>query len=344
MRYIIIGAGAVGGTIGGRLAEAGHEVVLVARGAHHAALRDGGLRLTTADGTSTHRLPVVDRADAVRLTPEDVLVLSVKTQDSTAALEDWAAQPVDGGGTASERLPLVCAQNGVESERLALRRFRRVYGMCVYLPATHLEPAAVSASGRPLTGVLHIGRFPGGTDETARRVSADLEKSNFLAPVVADVMRWKYAKLTSNLANAIEAATGVLADEAGVALARRVMAEGRVVLAAAGIEVAGEEEQKEVRTDKIRFDPFDGSKRRGGSSWQSLDRGTGTIESDYLNGEIALLGRLHGVPTPVNDTLQRVANSFARERRPAGSMTVAELTALVDEAVAILQDPSEASP
>ncbi len=332
MRYIIIGAGAVGGTIGGQLAEAGHQVVLVARGAHYEALRDGGLRLTTAEGTTTHRLPVVDRPEAVELRLDDVLFLTVKTQDSTAALETWAARPVAGGGTAGALLPLVCAQNGVESERLALRRFRQVHGMCVYLPATHTEPGAVSAAGRPLTGVLHIGRFPAGTDETAERISADLEKSNFLAPVVPDVMRWKYAKLTANLANAIEATTGVIADEAQVALARRVMAEGRRVLAAAGVEAVGEEEQKEARGDRIRFDPFDGSKRGGGSSWQSLNRGTGTIEADYLNGEMVLLGRMHGVPTPVNETLQRVANGFARERRQAGSMPVAELTALVDAA------------
>ncbi|WP_406730648.1 ketopantoate reductase family protein [Streptomyces sp. NBC_01794] len=334
MRYIIIGAGAIGGTVGGRLAEAGHEVVLVARGTHFEALRAKGLRLTTADGTSTHPLPVVDRPDALELRPDDVLFLAVKTQDSTAALEDWAAQPVAGGGTAGELLPLVCAQNGVESERLALRRFRRVYGMCVYLPATYLEPGSVSATCAPMTGILHLGRYPSGTDETALRISADLEKSRLLAPVVPDVMRWKYAKLTNNVANAVEAATGVIAGEDGVRLAERATAEARAVLAAAGIEVVSEAEQKEFRGDKIRFDPLDGSKRGGGSSWQSLNRGTGTIEADYLNGEIALVGRVHGVLTPVNDVLQRVANSFAREGRAAGSMSVAELTAIVDAEVA----------
>ena len=48
--------------------------------------------------------------------------------------------------------------------------------------------------------------------------------------------------------------------------------------------------------------------RPGASSWQSLARGTGSIEADYLNGEIVLLGRLHGVATPVNAALQRLAN------------------------------------
>ncbi|OQQ18928.1 2-dehydropantoate 2-reductase [Streptomyces sp. M41(2017)] len=335
MRYIIIGAGAVGGAVGGRLAEAGHEVVLAARGAHLAALRADGLRLVTPEGPRVHRLPTVaGPAELGELRADDVLVLTVKTQDGAAALGEWGAAPVAGGGSAAERLPVVCAQNGVESGRLALRRFRRVYGVCVWLPATFVEPGTVAAAGSPLTGILHLGRYPDGTDDTVRRIAADLETAHFEAPVVPDVARWQYAKLLGNLANAIEAVSGVLTSEAGLELFTRVRAEGTAVLDAAGIAYAGEEEQAEARGDKITFKPFDGSPRRGGSSWQSLDRGTGTIEADYLNGEIALLGRLHGVPTPLNDLLQRLANTFARERRPAGSMPVTELVRLADEAVA----------
>ncbi|MEV0319322.1 ketopantoate reductase family protein [Streptomyces sp. NPDC050658] len=331
MRYIIIGAGAIGGTVGGRLAEAGHEVVLVARGAHHEAIREGGLRVRTPDGTRAHRLPVFrNPAELGELRADDVLFLAVKTQDCEAVVEAWGALPVTGGGTAAEVLPLVCAQNGVESERIALRRFRRVYAVCVWLPATHVEPGAVAAAGAPYTGILHIGRYPTGTDETARLIAADLEKSKIIAPVVPDAMRWKYGKLLSNLANSIEAVTGLVTSDEALALFRRARAEGEAVLAAAGIEAVGEQEQKEFRGDRIHFEPFDGSERGGGSSWQSLSRGTGTIEADYLNGEIALLGRLHGVPTPVNDALQATANAFARERREAGSMPVAELIELVE--------------
>jgi 2-dehydropantoate 2-reductase len=76
--------------------------------------------------------------------------------------------------------------------------------------------------------------------------------------------------------------------------------------------------------------PIGGSSRPGGSSWQSLRRGSGAIESDYLNGEIALLGRVHGVPTPVNATLQRLANAAARERRPPGSTTPQEILQLLN--------------
>ncbi len=338
MRYIIIGAGAVGGAIGGRLAGAGHEVVLVARGAQYTALRANGLRLVTPDGQHTYRLPTVEGpAGLGELRADDVLVLAVKTQDSEGALAAWGPAPVAGGGTAAERLPLVCAQNGVEGQRLALRRFRRVYGVCVWLPANYLEPGVVSAAGAPLTGILSLGRYPHGTDDTVRRIGADLEKAEFEAPVVPDVTRWQYAKLLSNLGNALEAVSGSVDSDESLAFFERVRAEGAAVLDTAGIAYASVEEQQESRGTKITLMPLDGVESGGGSSWQSLTRGTGTIEADYLNGEIALLGRLHGVPTPLNDLLQRLANDFAREHRVAGSMPLAELVRRADEAVASVQ-------
>ncbi|MEV7413826.1 2-dehydropantoate 2-reductase N-terminal domain-containing protein [Streptomyces sp. NPDC089919] len=331
MRYIIIGAGAIGATIGGRLAAAGGEVVLAARGAHAAALRENGLRLTTADGTRVHRLPVVEGPDELgALRPDDVLLLTVKTQHAQAALEAWGAAEVAGGGTAAQRLPVLCAQNGVEGERLALRRFDRVYGVSVWLPASFLEPGVVEALCAPLTGMLHLGRYPAGADGLARRVAADLVAAGFEAPVVEDVMRWKHTKLLHNVANAIQVTTGPEPHPAKAALAGRAAAEARAVFAAAGIALVPEPEQAAARDGKIV--PPAGV--RGGSSWQSVARGTGSVEADYLNGEICLLGRLHGVRTPVNDTLRLAANIFAREGLPAGSMSIADLTALADEATA----------
>ncbi|MEV3987614.1 2-dehydropantoate 2-reductase N-terminal domain-containing protein [Streptomyces sp. NPDC049837] len=331
MRYIIIGAGAVGATIGGRLAQAGHEVVLVARGAHAEALRADGLRLGTAEGTRVHRLPVATGpAELGPLRPDDVLLLAVKTQHAIEALDAWGDAEVAGGGTAAQRLPVFCLQNGVESERLALRRFARVYGVCVWLPSTFLRPGTVSALCAPLTGILHIGLAAGGSDSTARKVAADLAASGFGAPVVEDVMRWKYAKLLGNLGNAIQATTGPEPAPAKAALLRRAIREAEAAFAAAGIAYASAAEQAEARDGKV--DQPAGV--RGGSSWQSLARGTGSIEADYLNGEISLLGRLHGVPTPVNDVLRHAANIFARKGLPPGAMSVEDLTALADEAAA----------
>lgn len=115
-------------------------------------------------------------------------------------------------------------------------------------------------------------------------------------------------------------------------------AEDERVLDAAGIAYASAEEQRRTRGDKVTLSPLDGAPRGGGFSWQSLTRGTGTIEAGHLDGEIALLGRLHGVPSPLNDPLQRLANTFARERREAGSLPVAEPTTPADAAVAFVQE------
>lgn len=343
MRYIIVGAGAVGGTIGARLRQGGHDVVLVARGAHHAALAGLGLRFATPAGVATLRLPAVSGPAELSLRPDDVLIVAVKAQDAVAALDAWAWRPVAGGGVAAHSLPVFCAQNGVAGERMALRRFRHVYGMCVWLPATHLEPGVVEAQGAPKTGLLPVGCYPAGTDETARRVAADLAGSTFLAPVSADVMHYKYGKLLSNLANAVEAVCGVVpgpggstagsngaGDAAAAAeLRRRARQEGEAVLTAAGIGYMDPAELVALGRHQVRIQPAGGAHRTGGSSWQSLTRGTGSIEADFLNGEIVLLGREHGVPVPVNELLQRLANQFAAEHRAPGSITPGEMAALM---------------
>ena len=322
MRYFIIGAGGVGGTIGGCLFQGGHEVVLVARGPHLDALRARGLRLATPFGTSELEIPAVGGPGEVSLRSDDVLIIATKTQDVASVLADWAWQPVAGETVAADALPVVCAQNGVASERFALRRFRRVYAMYVWLPATHLEPGTVQAQGTPLAGVLGVGRYPAGADAAIERISAD-------------VMRWKYAKLLDNLNNAIEALcggeqTGFAAQpksEDAAELYHRTRAEGTAALRAAGIAHASRAEIAEVIGDHVRIGQVDGSARSGGSSWQSLTRGTGTIEADFLNGEIVLLGRMYGVPTPVNEALQRLANRAAADRRTPGFMTPAQVLA-----------------
>src|SRR6266851_10005805 len=81
--------------------------------------------------------------------------------------------------------------------------------------ATHLRPGEVEDQGAPMTGLLPVGRYAAGADETARQVAAGLAGSTFLAPVRQDVMRWKYGKLLTNLANAVEAVCGPAGAENG---------------------------------------------------------------------------------------------------------------------------------
>ncbi len=322
MRYLVLGPGAVGGTIAGRLAQHGHEVNLIARGAHAAALRDRGLMLRDPIEAITLTLPVVERPSEVDWRPDDVVVLAVKTQDSASALAELAA-------VAPSSIAIVCAQNGVENERLALRQFGNVYGMCVMLPATHLEPGEVEASAAPVSGILDVGRYPHGTDTTVKAIASDFSASMFSSEAVPAIMRFKYAKLLMNLGNALQAACGAAAR--GGELYRRARAEGEDAFRAGGIDFASREEDLARRGDILKTAPIEGKPRGGGSSWQSLARGTGTIETDYLNGEIVRLGREHGVSTPVNVVLQQVANQLALRKAPPGSMSVEDLQRLVDQ-------------
>jgi 2-dehydropantoate 2-reductase len=327
MRYVIVGAGAVGGTIGGRLAQHGHEVVLVARGRHAEALATDGLRLIAPDGEQTFRLPVVNNAADLKPTPQDAFVLATKTQDSAGVLRDLAGLPVAGTSrVAAELIPVFCAQNGVENERLALRRFAHVYGVCVMLPASHLEPGVIQSQGSPYSGLLDLGRYPRGVDVTATSVATDLAASGFVSEPVEEVMRWKYAKLLRNLGNAVDALCGSVNgtnDTAGAEdLLRGARQEALDCFAAAGIDVVSSEEWAAHRGGLVEIKPVAGQQRLGGSTWQSLARGAGSVEADYLNGEIVLLGRSYGIATPVNAVLQEQVNAAARQGLAPGSLGV----------------------
>jgi len=320
VRFVIYGAGAVGGTIGGRLFETGHDVLLVARGRHYSALSAEGLTLSSPDGTVKLPIPVVDHPRSIRFRADDVVLLTMKTQDTLAALDALVA-------TAPPDLAVICAQNSVANEAFALRRFPRVYAMCVMLPANHLSPGVVRAGAAPVTGVLDVGRYPLGTDSVASSVATALAASTFLSEPDPMIMRRKYRKLLMNLGNALNAACEG-GGRAG-SLYQRALDEGEACLQAAGIDYCSEEEDKQRRKGMSPMRYPDGD-RHGSSTWQSLERRSGTTEADYLNGEVVLLGRLHGVPTPVNTVLQRVAARMAREGMAPGSISEADLLAEVE--------------
>jgi 2-dehydropantoate 2-reductase len=320
---VVFGAGAIGGVIGGFLHWAGFEVVVIARGAHLAAVRERGLSLRTPEGAITVPLPAYATPREIRWRDDDVVLLGMKSQDSEAALDELA-------GVAPPSLAVVCAQNGVANERAALRRFARVIGMCVICPATHLAPGVVEAESSPCPGILDVGRYPQGGGDVEEEIAATLRDATFDSRALADVMRWKYAKLLVNLGNAVEAICGP--QHGAGELAYLVHREGETVLDAAGIARASPGEDAERRGNLLSIRPVDGRPRGGGSSWQSLTRAAGSIEADYLNGEIVLLGRLHGVATPANAVVQRIANRMARERVAPGAMAEAEVLAAITRA------------
>ena len=329
MRFLIIGAGAIGGAIGGRLAEHGHDVVLVARGEHAATMQRDGRVVESADGTVTVHPPVVTEIGEVRHATDDVAIVAVKSQDAPPLFERlrrWAG----------DELPVVCAQNGIDNERTALRLFAGVHGMNVMCPVTQLVPGVVQIASAPVSGVLDVGRYPSGTDATTEAVSAALASSGFESRPDPDIMRWKRTKLLLNLANAIDAACGLAPigdDAASVAdralrhdLYQRARAEGLACFAAAGLTIVDRDEERDRRTH-LTIRPVEGERRGGSSTWQSLAKGSPSTECDHLNGEIVLLGRLHGVPTPVNAALQRVVAEMAASGARPGAWTPARIAA-----------------
>lgn len=309
MRYIIYGAGGIGGGIGARLDQHGHDVVLIARGEHLACILSDGLTVRTPEETFTAQIPAVDHPSEIAFREDDVVLLTTKAQDSVAALNDLRE-------AAGPDVPVVCAQNGVAGERMAARRFSRVYAMLVMMPAVFLEPGEVVLHGTPLSAWLDAGRYPTGLDPLIEQVCADISASRMTSTPDPAPMRIKYAKLRTNLNNAMDALIG---DESrGGPVVKAMQREAEACFAAAGIDVATREELRDRRSEAFTQGEVPGFGRPGASTWQSMARGRG-IEADFLNGEIVLLGTQHGVPTPYNRAVQIMANAAARSGAEPGS-------------------------
>lgn len=316
MRFIVFGAGAIGGLVGARLFQQGADVTLIARGAHADALRSG-LKLEAPDDSVTLPIPVVTNASEVNWHDDSVVLLAVKGQHTDAALAQLTS-------VAPPNTAIVCMQNGVENERRVLRQFPNTYAMCVMCPATHLHPGVIQAHSAPITGMLDLGRYPSGMDKVGQGIADALDATTFMSVARPDIMRWKYRKLLMNLANASEALCGP--EGRYTPLTKEAQREGTEVLKAAGIDVATSAEDRERRADNLQMRGTSSGEWSGGSSWQSLARGTGSIEAEFLNGEIVLLGALHGVPTPVNALLQRLAIQAAADGSPPGTITPEQLS------------------
>jgi 2-dehydropantoate 2-reductase len=315
MRFVVVGAGAIGGVVGGRLAQHGEDVTLVARGEHGRVIAERGLTIESADGSVVVTPPVATSVGEVGLGYGDVVLLAVKSQDAASALDEIRAKATDG-------VAIVCLQNGVANERAALRFFPDVYGVCVMCPAGYLEPGVVQAHASPVAAILDVGRYPHGVDDRARALAETFEHASLVSVARPDIMRWKYTKLLMNLLNAVDALFPH--GEATRTIVELARAEGEAVLRAAGIDFASREEDAERRGDILQVRAVPGRDRPGSSSWQSLARRAGSIETDYLNGEIVLLGREHGIDTPVNALLQQWARRAAAEGAAPGSADAGE--------------------
>lgn len=316
MKFIIYGVGAIGGAIAVRLSLSGYDVAGIARGQQLAAIQSSGLLLRTPTTTETASFPCYADPTEIDFAPDDVILLTMKTQDSAAALERLRLAGVRDQA-------IVCAQNGVANERFALRLFPNVYAMMVVMPVTYMVPGEIAAFGAPKHGILDIGVYPSGVDSNVEIIRGSLEAAGFAAFAHDKVMENKYSKLLLNLSNIIGAALGEEARSGPFNNLAR--AEGEAVFKAAGIHFHDLGAANPRRDEFMRDKPIDGVERIGSSSAQSLARQSGSIETDYLNGEIVLLGRLHNVPVPVNAYFCHLAQKMIAEAILPGSISSAEV-------------------
>ncbi|MFC1940201.1 ketopantoate reductase family protein [Chloroflexota bacterium] len=319
MRVIIYGAGAIGGVVGGHLARAGHDVLLIGRAGHVKAINENGLHLITPAGDYTLRIPAVTTPTQVSYKADDVVFLCVKGQNTEEALRDLRALTDD--------IPIFCFQNGVRNEEIAARYFPKVYGVVVRASSVYLADGEVIARQDP-PGWLIIGRYPRGTDKLSEAVAEELRAAGFLVKVTPDIMSYKWGKLAGNITNAIRAITNAKPDNAE-SIISATQQEFQDILAQAGVRwVSLGELHREwpVMTQPLRGILETQSK---GSTWQSLARKLGTVEVDFLNGEIVRLARKLGRQAPINEKLVQICEKMAASKETPGKYAPAELSVLL---------------
>jgi 2-dehydropantoate 2-reductase len=275
------------------------------------ALRNGPLVVHRVDTTDEVTLTVASGPEEVALTRDDILVLATKTQDADAALTEWAWLPLDGAsgvepGDLSADLPLLVMQNGVASEAIASRRFARTISVGTIVPASYLEPGHIVSLTSPKAGFLQVGALPGRLAEDAELVSQlveDFEAAGYLAKSYDDIILTKNLKLLHSVMNGVDVLEGTPEEKA--ALSRALVEEGQEVLLGAGLASefpdGPDVDLRAAFGNASMSDPR--APRR--STWQSFARGVSS-EVDFLNGEIVLIARRHGLAAPLNERLQRV--------------------------------------
>jgi 2-dehydropantoate 2-reductase len=289
MRFLMLGAGGVGGYFGAKLARAGEEVAFLARGGHLAAIQKNGLRVRSAiDGEWVVKATAV--ADPVGLPPADVVFLTVKANDTEGALE--RARPAIGPETA-----VVSLQNGVRSVELIDRVLGpgHAVGGAAYIFATIEEPGVIA---HRLLGRIAFGELDGTRSPRAERLLAALSGAGIpveLSPDIRRVMWEKYLLICAQagMTALARVPTGVLrAHEPTWAMYRALVEEVAAVGRAEGVAL-GDEAVASVMKAAESLAP---------TAYSSLhhDLTTGKpLELDALHGHLVRLGQRRGVPTPM---------------------------------------------
>ncbi|HVL33488.1 MAG TPA: 2-dehydropantoate 2-reductase [Actinomycetota bacterium] len=296
MRIAIFGAGAIGGYYGGRLAQAGFDVHLIARGEHLAALRSNGLVVRSVRGDFTIQPNV--HADAADIGPCDVILFCVKTYD----IEEAAAQltPLLHEGTT-----VISLQNGVDNAERISRVINRgrVLGGAAYIFASITEPGVIVDAGGP--GALVFGGSDPSEMEWGRPFLEACVAANITADLVADIRTrlWEKFVLICALAG-MTATTRVTIGEirnvpASYEMFRRIAVEVQTLAQHEGVVLPDDTADRIVG--------LVGAADPEGRSSLYLDVARGRrLELESLHGYVVRRSRAHGIQSPMNEAVYAI--------------------------------------
>jgi 2-dehydropantoate 2-reductase len=328
MKICIVGAGAIGGYLGAKLARSGEEVTLIARGSHLAAIQKNGLKLIMSDGTEhlAHNVFATDKTSEVG--PQNVVILALKAHSVPALAPDlrvlygpdtmvvtaqngipWWYFYKHGGEYEGQRLESVDPGGVIETNL----EVERVIG-CVVYPAVELDRPGVV---RHLEGDrFSLGELDSTKTERIQLLAQTLNRAGFKAPIRPRIRSEIWVKLWGNLAfNPISALTrATLVDICRYPptreLARQMMLEAQAIAEKLGIEFGITLEQRINGAEKV------GAHKT--SMLQDIEAGRPT-EVEAIVGAVAELGRLVKLPTPYIDAIYASVKLLEKTLKEQGS-------------------------
>jgi 2-dehydropantoate 2-reductase len=327
MKIAIIGAGAIGGLVGAKLALGGEDVTFIVRGRNLSAIRERGIRLVTADGHEHTALHVQATDDYAAAGPQDVVVLAMKAHQLEPVIAslphllrpDTIVVPMQNGIPywyfQKQHGPYEGAHvNSVDPQgRIAAAIApARVLG-CVVYPASELMAPGVV---RHIEGDrFPLGELDGSVSERVQRVSACFANAGFKAPVLEDIRSEVWLKLWDNLTfNPISSLThATLVDICQYPLTRELaasmMLEAQAVAHKLGITFRVPLEKRIAGAEKVG--------KHKTSMLQDVEAGR-ELEIDALLGSVVELARLTDTPTPHMDSVYALVKLLARTMQEQG--------------------------
>ena len=304
MKIAIIGAGAIGSVVAGYLTKAGVDCVLVGREDQVKAIQKNGLKISGARGSETIKVKVLPKLDK----EHDLVIFTVKTQD----LDEAYAQ----NNEYLENCLVLSSQNGVQADTILSSHYdkEKMLSSIVMFGATYTKPGEVTYN---FPGDWILGK-PFSTVDLKVHEVAEILKKAFPVVVSMNIMGMKWLKLFVNFNNCLPALIGksmqeTFTDIEFCRISVHLLREGVRVIKEAGVEMVSLPNFPVERISGLVQMPVDqaagilnktltslSKEPLYGSILQSIMRGKPS-EIDFINGEVTLIGRNIGSPTPLND-------------------------------------------